>query len=199
MSGVLAWAAMTGAEAAVAYSEAVSGDLANVGTSATPVTLTSGLNRILGATGRSEAGVVDRDYFTVNVPFGMNFSALTVVDGTVQGGGVAIIALQAGNRFTVSPNSGSAAGMLGWYHYASVDAGTDILPSMGQPAFGSSGFTAPLPAGNYSFWIQELNTGTYPYGFDLELTPIPEANSVIAGAGLVIFGLLSAFRRNREA
>jgi hypothetical protein len=50
----------------------------------------------------------------------------------------------------------------------------DILPAMAIPAEGSSGFTAPL-GGQYSFWIQELSPGTFPFGFDLELvSAVPE-------------------------
>ena len=38
----------------------------------------------------------------------------------------------------------------------------------------ASGFTVPLAAGEYTFWLQELAGGSFNYRFNLVLTPVPE-------------------------
>jgi PEP-CTERM motif len=159
--------------------------------------LTLGSNQIFGATGSDTTGAVDRDYFVITVPTGFELSSITVLPGTVSGGSLSFIGVEAGPQVTVSPNAASAAGLLDWWHYSPADINTDILPSMGIPADGSSGVTPPLGPGQYSFWIQELSTGAFPYGFDLGLTSsVPEPGSL----ALMVIGLVvgvPVLRRHR--
>jgi hypothetical protein len=163
------------------WNEWVDGDLSNSGLAPTVVRpLTSGSNDIFGTTGTSSNGTVDLDYFVVTVPTGFDLNSITVLPGTQSGGSVSFIGLEAGPQVTVPPNASSAAGLLGWWHYGPADINTNILPSMSIPAAGSSGFSQPLGAGQYSFWIQELSTGTFAYGFDLALVStasVPEPGS----------------------
>src|SRR5207249_1570544 len=115
----------------------------------------------------------DRDYFTITVPSGFQLTSLLELAGT-QAGFISFIGIQAGNKVTVDPTGASAAGLLGWTHYAPVAADTEILPTLAIPALGSSGFAPPLGAGTYSFWIQERGPGVFPYGFDVVLSQVPE-------------------------
>jgi MYXO-CTERM domain-containing protein len=185
----LALCASSSGHAVVAYSEAISGDLSGVGTSPTFVTVANGSNQVLGSTGNPGTGV-DRDYFTISVPAGSVLASLKVLAGTAVLGGVSFIGLQAGNQFTVPFNQGTAAGMLGWTHYAPADAGVDILPRMATSGAGASGFTAPLPAGAYSFWIQDFGAGTASYSFELNVAAVPEApTAAVLLAGLAMLGL----------
>ncbi len=57
---------------------------------------------------------------------------------------------------------------------APTDIGVNILPMMGTSGLGSTGFTGLLPAGTYSFWVQEASVGTVNYGLDFTVaTPEP--------------------------
>jgi hypothetical protein len=184
------------------WNEAVDGDLSNSGLSPTVVRpMTVGSNDVLGTTG-SGANGVDLDYFVVTVPTGFALASITVLPGTQSGGSVSFIGMEAGSEVTVSPTASSAAGLLGWWHYGPADINTNILPSMGVPTDGSSGFTPPLGAGQYSFWIQELSTGTFAYGFDLGLVStasVPEPGTFtisLIGLAMLVPALL---RRRRVA
>jgi hypothetical protein len=158
------------------YNESVSGDLSNNGLAPTLLTIGFGANDIFGTTGKSAAGVIDRDYFTFTVPQGQYLTAITVLPGTQTLGalGESFIGIESGPQVTVSTSATDATGLLGWFHYGSGDIGVDILPLMGTSGLGSTGFTAPLPSGTYSFWLQEASVGTVNYGLEFTVaTPEP--------------------------
>jgi hypothetical protein len=198
--GILVATAMPGA---TVYNESAQGDLSNSGLSPTLLPISLGSNVLTGTTGRDATAGFDRDYFTVVVPTGFQITSIIEQPGTVVGGAVSFIGLQAGSQVTVPTNATTAAGLLGWYHYGSTP-NTDILPLMAIPDTGSSGFTPPLGPGTYSFWIQDFNLGVFNYGFNLVLaqatTPAaaPEPGSyllAITGLGVVI---ASAKRARRQ-
>lgn len=172
-------AAASSGHAATAWDEALSGDLANQGATPTVLSLTAGSNLVLGTTGRT-AGVVDRDYFSVTLPAGWQLDSLTVLPGSTFLGasGATFLAVQAGPQVTVNPTGGSPAGLLGWWHYSENDVGTDILPLLGI-GVGATGFSGPLPAGTYSFWVQDTGTGSAAYRFDLSVSAVPEPATVL--------------------
>ena len=190
---VFGWALMGGelAHAAVIYNESVSGDLSNSGLNPTVISVAPGSNQVFGTTGKNPATlIIDRDYFTFTVPNGLSLTAVTVLPGTKNLGphGDSFIGLEAGPEVTVLTTATTAAGLLGWDHYDSGDIGNNILPDMGSAGLGATGFTGPLGAGTYSFWIQEASVGTVPYGFDFTLTAAPEPDSwpvVLAVVGLL--------------
>ena len=186
----------SGAQAATAWDEAVSGDLANLGATPTAVSFAAGSNLVRGSTGRDGAGVVDRDYFTFTVAPGWQLETLTVLPGSTFLGGAAasFIAMQTGPVMTVDPTSGSAAGLLGWWLYNENDIGNDILQQMGSSP-GAVGYSGPLPAGTYTVWVQETGTGVAAYGFDFAVTQVPEPASAL----LLLAGVagLAALRRQR--
>lgn len=182
-AAALAAAFAPAAWAGTSYLESVSGDLSNSGLTPTLIAVGLGSNQVIGTTGNPGTGI-DRDYFSIVVPAGAQLSSLTVLSGTVPLG-LAFLGVQSGAQVTVSPTSGSAAGLLGWSHYASADVATDILPRIGTGS-GASGFVGALGAGTYAFWIQDFNAGASTYAFDLTLTavPVPEP----ASAWLWLFG-----------
>jgi hypothetical protein len=156
------------------YNESVSGDLSNNGSTPTLLTISLGSNDLFGTTGKTT--VVDRDYFTFTVPQGLELTAITVLPGTQTLGplGDSFIGIESGPEVTVSTAAIDATGLLGWFHYDTGDIGVNILPLMGTSGLGSTGFTTPLPAGTYSFWVQEGNVGTVPYGLEFTVaTPEP--------------------------
>jgi hypothetical protein len=177
---------------AIDYNEAVSGDLSSAGLTPTSLgALTLGSNEVFGATGDSGSGI-DRDYFTFSIPVGFTLESLTVLPGTEPGERVSFIGIQEGSQVTVSPNASDATGLLGWTHYSAGEINTDILPIMSSPSFGSSGFTPPLGAGDYSIWIQDFDSGVSAYGFRFGVQPVPSpaAWSVFALGCLPVMHLL---------
>ena len=177
----------------VIYNESMSGDFSNTGTTPTVVTgLVSGENEVHGSTGNSGSGG-DRDYFTFAVPVGLEWASLTALPGMAPGR-IAFIALQAGSLVTLPANTLTAAGLLGWHHYNSDDVGNDLLPLMATPANGSSGFSAPLGAGNYAIWIQDSSPGQTLYGLNFQLRHVPDSGP---GLGVLATLLALAFLRRR--
>lgn len=184
---------MSGAQAATAWDESVSGDLANLGSTPNALSFSLGSNVVRGTTGRSPAGIVDRDYFTFTLAPGWQLDTLTVLPGSTFLGGAAasFIAMQTGPVMTVDPESGSADGLLGWWLYNENDINNDILQLMGGSP-GAVGYSGPLPAGTYTVWVQETGTGVAAYGFDFSVSQVPEPTSAlmllagVAGLGLAL-------------
>ncbi len=131
--------AVSPARALTVYTEASNRDLSNDGLHPTSIAVAPGSNQVFGTTGRS--GAIDVDYFTFVVPSGYAWSALELLPGTVAGGSLSFIGLEAGNEVTVSASAADATGLLGWTHYGSGAIDADLLPFMGAPSLGSTGFT----------------------------------------------------------
>ncbi len=106
----------TAAHGDTVYNESVSGDLSNNGLAPTVLTVSQGSNDVYGTTGKSAAGVIDRDYFTFTVPEGMELTAITVLPGTTTLGpdGESFIGIESGPQVTISTAATTAAGLLGW-------------------------------------------------------------------------------------
>jgi hypothetical protein len=164
------------------YSESINGDLSNDGLNPTGILVGAGSNIISGPTGGSTAGF--RDYFTIFVPSNLQLVSLIEMAGT-QAGTLGFLGLQSGTQVTLPTNVVTAAGLLGWVHYAPTSSDINVLPTMAIPANSSSGFTIPLGSGNYAFWLQDSTPGTFEYSFNVVLAPVPE----ISSAALAILGL----------
>jgi hypothetical protein len=187
------------------WNSAVDGPLSTSGLAPTTLgPMTLGSNDVFGTTGSSTTGVVDLNYFVVTVPTGSALASITVLPGTQVGGTASFIGVEAGPQVTVSPDATTAAGLLGWTLYTPAEAtnNTNILPLMGTAGDGSTGFTGPLGPGQYSFWIQEGDTGTFSFGFDLGLVSaasVPEPGTLttsLIGLAILVPVLL---RRRRVA
>ncbi len=131
----------------------------------------------------------------------MVLNAIQVLPGTTSIGAltVSFIGLQSGSQVTVDPNMASAAPLLGYYHYGTADAGSDILPDIAA-GMGAQGFMTPLGAGSYSVWLQETGVGSASYKFDFQVaeSAVPEPATwgmLIAGFGAI--GCAIRARRKR--
>ena len=173
----------------VVWDESTDGDFSGDRSIPTSVAVSLGSNELVGTTVRN-----DLDYVTFHVPAGAELSAI-VLNHYVSEDAVAFIAIQAGSVFT-EPNTGTnPANLLGYLHVGDANLGLDILPDMGT-ADGAQGFTPPLPAGDYSLWIQQTGLALTEYTFDLQITAVPEPTSMmLAFAGLAIAALIR--RRGR--
>jgi hypothetical protein len=197
LGAVLATLAAAQAQAGVVWNESSNGDFSGNGLAPTVVTVLAGSNTIIGTTGRSATtNLVDRDYFSVTVPAGHVWDSMLLLPGSGGIGGGAFLGLMAGAQFTVPPDTQTAAGLLGWTIYEEGSIGSDLLLSMAVPGLGSSGFQIPLPAGTYSFWVQELSVGVAPYSFELGISAVPEVPTALAMLGGL--ALLSAVLRKRR-
>jgi hypothetical protein len=170
--------------AATLWNESVNGDLSNVRTAPTNLALAMGSNTITGTTVSG-----DVDFFTVTVPAGAFFSALTLITFN-SADDLAFLAIQSGPIIT---STTSPAAMLGYVHMSAALVGTDVLDDMAL-GDGALGFTPPLPAGTYAMWTQQLQTQLVSYSFDLVVVPEPTEATLLT-AGLLVL----AFARRRAA
>lgn len=185
--------------------ESASGDLSSDPLDPTVVALSPGSNAIEGTSGFTSTGF-DRDFFTVTIAPGALLSAIVPGPNTQVGGGASFLGLQAGDAITVDPDTVlSGAALLGWHIYSSSDKGTNILDELGSGP-DKIGFSGPLPAGTYTFWVQELAPRLfpedpyppYPYQFDFTVTAVPEPSTpALMGTGAILL-VLALARRGRR-
>jgi hypothetical protein len=181
------------------YNEATDPEISGDAQNPTAIALTPmGLTSISGSITGAGSGVsTDIDYFKVTVPSGQFLGNVFVRTGTTAGGNGSFIGLFPG---AVGKPAASTTGadLLGYYLYKPADIGTDILDDMGTFTFNgntSQHFTPPLPAGDYTFWVQEGSLGTFNYNFDLALVPEPTSCAVmLAGAGMLTMRRRRAMR-----
>lgn len=184
---IAALACASGAFAVELHNEAVDGDLSNDRFNPTAFSLVPGSNT-LAAT--SSDG--DREFITLTLPAGMQLDLITLNAFDTKGD-IMFMGFASGPVMPVDPDSPDPAGLLGWAYFGPpvVPLGGDILEPM-TSGFGSQGFSIPLQAGVYTFWIQQLTGPTsYEVDFVVSVVPAPGAFGVIALAGI------SALRRRR--
>jgi hypothetical protein len=176
------------ASASVLYNESLSGDLSNSGSSPTPLTISPGINAVIGSV-EGTGGADPQDWIALTVPSGLNLSAIVLANYSstdLQG----FFGFQSGGSFSGSVDS--ASNYEGYTHFgtgatngsppmpATNLVGADLLSIMSMPAQdpGAGGFTPPLGPGTYSFLIQQLGALTnYEFDFD---TPEPSSLAAVA-------------------
>ncbi len=157
---------------ALTYDESVSPDLSGDTASPTTLALDVGPNVLRGT-----AGQADLDIFHMSVPAGQSLTSLTL-DQYGPGASVSFIGLAAGivwpteTFYFVEPEK-----LLGWAHFGpfTLDAhvGADLLVPMSTAVL-SPGFSRPLPAGDYTFLIQDTDTVFgYTMTFNVGLGSLP--------------------------
>lgn len=174
------------ARASSAYDEGVDGDLSNNRLAPTSLLFSAGANSI---TATSVSG--DREYVHVVIPVGTVLSSIVLasyssLDDT------SFIAVQAGTILSEPATGTNPANLLGWTHFGDGpgNVGTDILDDLGASA-PAIGFAPPLPAGDYTFWMQQTGVNAATFRFDFEVTPEP--------ATLALLALAYALRRRTAA
>lgn len=183
VGGVLGSA--SAASAQVFWNESVDGDLSDNRLNPTAVTLALGDNRLLGVVGPG-----DLDYLRITLPAGLFLSGI-ILEAYESVDQAAFIAVQEGTIFTETNLNPEVSNLLGYALFgpAWVPVGEDLLPEMAV-APGAIGFTPPLTAANYTFWIQQTGDPT-TYTMNFVVIPTPGTIGLLAGAGLL------AMRRRR--
>ena len=133
----------------------ISGDRFNP----TMVTVGAGTHSLVAT---SQAG--DREYITITIPAGFSLTRIDHVSYDFISDTLAFMGVQVGPIITLPPNTPSPAGLLGWTHFGVNTVGQDVLDNLGNGP-GATGFTPPLPAGTYAFWIQQIG-GVCEYQLD---------------------------------
>jgi hypothetical protein len=169
------------ATADVLHDESVNGDLSGDRSVPTAYVLSQGTNSVIAT---SVSG--DIEYIALTVPAGLQMQRLVLASYTGLDE-TAFIGVQSGPVFTEPPTGTNVANLLGWTHFGPAlgHVGTDILDDLGAGP-GSIGFTPPLGAGVYTFWIQQTGQNAATYQLDYSVVPGPGAlTALMAGVGLV--------------
>lgn len=189
---------------ATIYDEAGSGDLSNNQAAPTALTLTPGFNSVIGTVSGFDNGD-GQDWVSFTIPTGfvmtsyVNAKYLSADDQGFTG-------FQSGSSFAGDPFlAGSYAGYAHFGAEATNPDGTppvstvgvDLLPLMANPSFapGTTGFTPPLPAGTYTFLIQQGNPVTTGYRFNMAVRSVPEPGSSLCLLGMGGLAILALRRR----
>ena len=152
------------------FDEETDGEISGDANSPLSLQLADGSNVLNGTVVAS-----DIDYVTVNVPAGSELSAINLVGYESAGNDQSFIGIQQGTVFTEPPVDTVVGNLLGFTLFGTALVGSDILPNIGS-GDGAQGFSGALPAGDYTFWIQE--TGDAPATWSLDL--VVSAASIVA-------------------
>ena len=156
----------------VTFDEAIDGDISNEPGTPLSLQLANGDNRISGTVITSPDTGTDLDYVSINVPEGSVLNSL-ILEAYTSVDDVSFIGIQEGPTFTLlsadAPENQNQ--LLGWSHLGS-SVGVDILGTIGSPpgagdADTAQGFTPPLTAGDYTFWIQETGPEQVDYTLNM--------------------------------
>jgi hypothetical protein len=187
---------------ATIYDEAGSGDLSNDKAAPTALTLTPGLNSVIGTVNGFEPGTDPQDWVSFTIPAGFVMTSYvnSKYDSADDQG---FTGFQVGSSF--SGDEFAAGSYAGYAHFGtaatnpdgtppSSTVGVNLLPLMADSTFapGTTGFTPPLGAGTYTFLIQQGDPSTTGYQFDMTLRAVPEPGSsllLLVMGGLAIFAL----------
>ncbi len=142
-----------GTAVASSLSETEAGDLSDDITAPTAFEVGPGVNTLTASTASG-----DLDYATFTIGPCDTLTQVTVDNFTSDAGdNIAFISLASGSTFPV-PFEGAntdVSALLGFSHFGTADIGQgDILQRVGEGA-GTIGFTSPLPAGDYTMWINQ--------------------------------------------
>jgi hypothetical protein len=168
--------------AGVVWDESVNGDVSNVPTAPTSINVSIGTNSLVATMPGT-----DLDFITFTVPAGAVLSGIynPVYDSLDQ---VSFIAIGPGSSLPAGVLTDDPTGLLGYTHFGpgAFDPGENLLLDMSVPQSGVPGFTTPLPAGPYSFWLQQESVVDESYQIEFVVDAVPEPASVV----LVVVGCM---------
>ena len=186
------------------YVETISGDLSNSGAAPTLLNFGLGQNTVSGTMGRpNNTAHSDADIFSFTVNPGETVTSISILSfAPVSRPGFAgsFFAISGANTINLTNPSSHLSNRL-------ISTTGEILPGLAAGAFSDTltgpqtqphtlGLSAPLWAGDYTIWFQELSTNV-GYTIGVTLTAVPEPSTyALTGAGLLC-GLVVLRRRKR--
>lgn len=183
------------------------GALSNDNNNPTPLDFAIGDNTVRGVVFDAR-GAMNTDVFTFTVPTGAEWVSMRV-DDYISTDNVAFVALSAGTTFPynvfeldeVQNGNLPESAFLGGTTFGPGDtvdgdpmAGFDILGRAGRVS--GSRFSGPLPAGDYTVYIQQIGAST-EYRMTFGITAIPEPSSL--GFIACLGGVMVTRRRTRRS
>jgi len=190
---------------ATIYDEAVSGDLSNDKAAPTALTLTTGLNSVIGTVNGFPPGTDAQDWVLFTIPTGFVMTSY-VNSGYVSSDPQGFTGFQFGSSF--SGNEFLEGSYAGYAHFGTgatnpdgtppkSTVGVNLLPRMANSSFapGTTGFTLPLGAGTYTFLIQQGNAVNTAYRFDMTVRLVPEPGSSLCLLGMGALAIFALQRR----
>ena len=157
------------------YDEAVGGDISDSPANPLTLALAEGETQLSAATGDG-----DQEYVTVNVPEGFQLESLVLASYSPND--VGFIGVQEGTTYT-EPLDDSAVreNILGYTLFGTPrQIGTDILDEIGN-GLNAQGFDGPLPAGDYTFALQQLGAESgYTLAFNVTEATVMENTAPVA-------------------
>lgn len=190
---------------AVDWDENIDGELSGIGNAPTSILFTTGSNLIEGTISGFNGTATDVDIWNFTIAAGYYLTGINLVSYTDNGFGAPLGTIYSfmaiDDALTINTSDPSQHLSNGLWNEQSPDGGattfTNLLAILqAGPAYGGTGFSGPLPAGDYTFWIQETADGVgtldISYCIDFIVTPVPEPS----GAALLgLTGLLMLRRR----
>ena len=141
------------------HDESVNGDLSNDNSAPDAFTLSLGANRV---TANQQGDPIDIDYITISITEGNQLSSIILDDYVADENNPAFIGIVEGTTFPVDVAAGTnpePSALLGGLIYGVGNIGTDILEDIGILG-GAQGFVPPLPAGDYTVWLNQTGTNS---------------------------------------
>lgn len=168
-----------GTARALTWDETLDGELSDDGNTPTLLgTLSSGSNLISGTMGSLDGtGPLDADVWNFTIAAGYYLTGINLVGYTAESGSTSnasFMAIANGGTINMSdPSNHLSNALWGYGQDGFGNTYTDLLALLDAgPEFGGLGFDGPLPAGNYTFWIQE-GSDQISYTIDFVTTPVP--------------------------
>ena len=160
------------AQAGVIHDESIAGDLSDANLAPTLLMVAEGSNIVTGSTA---ATPLDRDIFSFTVGAGLELAAVILQTYNTEDD-QGFFAVEAGNQISALFSTAALLGNSLIGVGPGKMEGDDVLDDLGSAQFGGIGFTGALPAGTYTFWIQETSASVPEYALDFQVrstTPVP--------------------------
>ena len=177
-SGLLVAALSCSASADIVWDEDIDGSLSTDRFNTTDFgTLSVGSNNMIADT---QSGI--SKFFTFTIAEGNELSAM-ILDDWISEDDLGFLGIVQGDFFNVDPSAPDVTQLLGYVHHGETYVGQDFMTAMGSGP-GSQGFSGPLGAGTYSFWLRQGGAQLTTQDINFVVTPAPGVLALLGLGGL---------------